>query len=247
MQGEELQRRHSFPRQIQKGVHEGDTIMNMRLAHPTRTDVRSGFDATLGVLLALAALAVGVVGWILSITGHSAVDFWFFSGAILGILAIGVVLDESRAARHPGVQRTELALSWLLMLGALGLGVVGFIAGLLGGHDHMTWLWSGVILSIVSVAVMADEGRRLRATAHGVFDELLGTLFSLLAIGVGVVGFVLGITGNGDAFWLYAGVIAALGAAAFMFDGERRGAAVEQPLEVTRTETRESYRPPMTG
>jgi hypothetical protein len=223
--------------------------MNMRLAHPIRTDLRTGFDATLGSLLAIAAIAVGVVGWILSVTGHTAVDFWFFSGAILGILAIGVVLDESRSLRHPNVQRTEVALSWLLMLGALGLGVVGFIGGLLGGHDHLTWLWSGIILSIVAVGVMADEGRRLRATAHGIFDELLGTVFSLLALGCGVVGFVLGITGNGDAFWLYAGVIAALGAAAFMFDGERRAglAAADQPQEETRIETRETYRPPMTG
>ena len=223
--------------------------MNMRLTHPTAADMRSELDTTLGALLAVAAVSFGVVGWLVNILGASHTGVWFLSAVILGVLAIGVVLDESRAVTRQGVQRTEVALSWLLMLGALGLGVVGFITGLMGGFPFLTWLWSGIILAVVSVAVMADEGRRLRTSAHGIADELLGTLLSLLAIGVGVVGFVLGITGNGEAYWLYAGVVAALGAAAFMFDGERRAtvAALQQPSETTRIETREAYRPPMTG
>ena len=223
--------------------------MNMRLTHPIGNDMRSELDTTVGALLAVAAVAFGVVGWLVNILGVTHTGVWFLSAVILGVLAIGVVLDESRAITRSGVRRTEVALSWLLMLGAFGLGVVGFVTGLVGGFPFLTWLWGGIILAIVSVAVMADEGRRLRASVHGVTDELLGTVFSLLAIGVGVVGFVLGITGSGDLYWLYAGVIAALGAAAFMFDGERRAtlAAMQQPVETTRIETRETYRPPMTG
>ena len=120
-------------------------------------------------------------------------------------------------------------LSWLLMLLGLGCGIVGFIAGLLGNPTTMTWLWSGVVASITGVAVMADEGRRLRAAAYGAADEIIGGLLTLAALAIGVVGFLLGITMHLHSMgWLLGGVIVAVAATAFMFDGERRAARAVQ-------------------
>jgi hypothetical protein len=188
------------------------------------------FDSAIGWILAVAALAFGGIGWYISTTGMAGFGdamMWFLCAAVLGILAIGIVLDEARVFKDASLRRTEFALSWLLMLGALAMGVVGFVLGFVfADAASLIWLWSGIILAVVSMGIMADEGRRLRAADHAVVDEIVGGLLSLAAIGIGVAGFIFGLMGQPHATaWLQAGVICSLSATAFMFDGERRAAA----------------------
>jgi len=196
--------------------------------------MRDRIESAVGYILALVAIAFGVVGWLIGIGGTSGMSLqgspqtWFFSGTILGILAIGVVLDESRFFADVHTRRTSVALSWLVMLFALCVGVVGFMMGLMGGPTAQAWLFSGIILAIVSVGIMADEGRRLRASSRAVGDEIAGGVLSLIAIILGVIGFlesVVGLPGAGPAEnWFFGSFIVAIAATAFMFDGERRAA-----------------------
>ena len=194
------------------------------------SNAREMFDSAIGWILAVAALAFGAAGWFINTsgtTGDGDAMMWFLCAAILGILAIGIVLDEARVFKDASLLRTEFALSWLLMLAGFGAGVVGFILGFFMVNAlSVIWLWCGVILSITSMGIMADEGRRLRAAHKAVGDEVVGGLLSLAAIAIGVVGFLMGILNQPHAVaWLQAGVICSLSAAAFMFDGERRAAA----------------------
>jgi hypothetical protein len=179
----------------------------------------------------------GLGGVNVSITGNPQV--WFFSGLIVGILAIGIVLDESRFFADVSTRRASVALSWLVMLFALCVGAVGFIIGLIGGANATAWLFSGMILAVISVAVMADEGRRLRASTHAVGDEVVGGILALVALILGVIGFLEGAAGLSIAGsaenWFMGGLIVALASTAFMFDGERR-AAMAASGERTRVE-----------
>jgi len=207
--------------------------------------MRDRIESAVGYILALVAMAFGVVGWLIGMGGTSGMSLqgspqtWFFSGTILGILAIGVVLDESRFFADVHTRRTSVALSWLVMLIALCVGVVGFVTGLMAGATAQGWLFSGIILAIVSVGIMADEGRRLRASSSAMADEIAGGVLSLVAIILGVVGFlegVVGLSGAGPAEnWFFGGLIVAVAATAFMFDGERR-AAVAAANEATVVE-----------
>jgi hypothetical protein len=196
--------------------------------------MRDRIESAVGYILALVAIAFGVVGWLIGMGGTSVTGLqgspqtWFFSGMMLGILALGVVLDESRFFADVHTRRTSIALSWLVMLIALCVGAVGFITGLMGGPTTQAWLFSGIILAIVSVAIMADEGRRLRASSQAVGDEIAGGVLSLVAVILGAIGFlegVVGLSGLGPAEnWFFGGFIVAVAATAFMFDGERRAA-----------------------
>jgi hypothetical protein len=201
---------------------------------------RDIFHTAIGSLLAVVALAFGIVGWLLSmgiITGYGDPLMWFVCGAILGILAIGIVLDEARIFADATLRQTESALSWLLMLLALVAGAVGFILGFwLSSTTWMFWAGGGLILAITSLGIMADEGRRLRAADRAVVDEVVGGLLSIAAIALGVVGFLLGILGQPHPVaWLQGGVICSLSAVAFMFDGERRAAAASRRVERPET------------
>lgn len=206
--------------------------------------MRDRADSAGGYVLAAATLGFGVVGWIAGMMGGHDSGVWFLCAAILGILAIATVLDESRLRPTATSRMLEASLSWLLSAWAFGMGVVGFVAGLMLGSGHSReWLFGGIIIALVAVAMMADEGRRLRAGTHGTTDEIFGGLSSLLAIGVGIVGFILGIMGNGFANeWLFAGVIAGLAAVAFMFDGERRAAVAAARVPVEGPEAGEQFR-----
>jgi hypothetical protein len=191
---------------------------------------RDIFHTAIGSILAVVALAFGVVGWLLSVgvmSGFGDETMWFLCGAILGVLAIGIVLDEARVFADASLRQTEIALSWLLMLLALGAGAVGFFLGFwMNAAESLFWLWGGLILSVTSLGIMADEGRRLRAADRAVADELVGGVLSLAAIAIGVVGFLFGVLGQPHAMaWLQGGLICSLSAVAFMFDGERRAAA----------------------
>lgn len=227
--------------------------MNRTGTNTRMGEARNTIDTAVGWLLAFAGIGFGIVGFILGLMGHSGEPIWYLSAVILAILAVAVVLDESRSVRHLRVQLTEAGLGWLLILTGFGVGVVGFIVGLINGPAAYVWLFAAIILSILAVAVIADEGRRTRATAHGVVDEMLGSLASLVALGAGVVGFIFGLYGNGHTAlsetWLFGAIILALAATAFMFDGERRAAAAAARQETTQvvqapTETREGYRRP---
>jgi hypothetical protein len=188
--------------------------------------MRSIADSAVGYLLALAAFGFGIVGFILGLMSRNASITWYMASAILAIMSIGIVVDESRMVPGRAKQIVEGSVSYLFTLFAFGVGVVGFIAGIALGSGHaIEWLFSGIILALIAVAIAADEGRRLNATGQNVADEVVGSLFTLLALGMGIVGFIIGVmhTGGGNT-WLYGGVISGIVAVAFMFDGERRAA-----------------------
>jgi len=91
--------------------------------------------------------------------------------------------------------------------------------------------------------VVAEVPTVAHALSRDALDEIFGGLSSLLAIGIGIVGFILGIMGSGFANeWLFAGVIAGLAAVAFMFDGERRAAAAAARVPAEGSETGEQFR-----
>jgi hypothetical protein len=128
------------------------------------------------------------------------------------------------------------------MILGFAAGAIGFFFGLwLNSPLAPFWLWGGLILSVTSMGIMADEGRRLRAADRAVADEVVGGLLSLAAIAIGVIGFLFGILGQPNAMaWLSGALICSLSAVAFMFDGERRAAAanlkVERPDSTTAEE-----------
>jgi hypothetical protein len=75
---------------------------------------RDIFHTAIGSLLAVVALAFGAAGWLLSVTGmqgYGAPSVWFLSAGVLGVLAIGIVLDEARIFADASLLRTEVALS----------------------------------------------------------------------------------------------------------------------------------------
>jgi len=209
--------------------------------------VRSIADSAVGYLLALAAFGFGIVGFILGLMSRADSSVWYMSAAILAIMSVGIVVDESRMTPDRPKQLVEGAFSYFLTLFAFGVGVVGFIAGLALGAPHSReWLFSGIILALVAVAVAADEGRRMNANGQNDTDEIIGSLFSLLAIGMGIVGFIIGVihTGTGNT-WLYGGVISGIVAVALMFDGERRAAFAAARRQVRDLSGHGAYRQPL--
>jgi hypothetical protein len=209
--------------------------------------VRSIADSAVGYLLALAAFGFGIVAFILGLMSRDASTTWYLSAAILAILGVGIVVDESRMVPGRPKQLIEGVLGYFLSLFAFCVGVVGFIAGLVMGSSHsLEWLISGIILALAAVAVAADEGRRQSANIQNVADEVVGTLFVLLAIGMGIVGFIIGVmhTGGGNT-WLYGGVISGIVSVAFMFDAERRAAFAAARQQARDLSTHGAYHQPL--
>src|SRR5579883_2050 len=116
-------------------------------------------DTALGGLLVLAAFGFGIVGFWSGLLNNAHSNQWYLVGLTLGIAGGAVLLDELGARRAD--RRFDALLGTLLMLGALGMGTVGWIAGLMNNSRAAIWQVSGVILAILAMAAMVDELRRL--------------------------------------------------------------------------------------
>ncbi len=135
-----------------------------------RTDEPAGrFDAMLGTLLLLGALALGTVGFIARLAGNSTGNIWLISGIICAVLALTAMTDELQRMRRAAerVSNSLATLGLLFGLLAFGLGVVGFIAGLLGNGKADTWLWAGVVSSVVAFGWAFEADHR----TVGVIEE----------------------------------------------------------------------------
>lgn len=189
-------------------------------------------DLAIGSILAVAAAAFGVVGWLSGLKDNSHSTQWFLAGVIMGILAGAVLLDELRAGAKTAARRYDAIVGVLLLLGALVLGAIGFIAGLANNTHAQTWLISGVVLAVLSLTAMADELRALQrgsARPDGLFALSIG--FGILAFGLGVVGFIAGLASKGHAnTWLWAAVISSIVSFAWSFEAEHREALLRDRL-----------------
>jgi uncharacterized membrane protein len=186
-------------------------------------------DLALGSLFALAAIGFGFVGWISGLASNGASSAWYLAALIFGIVSGAVLLDELRTDEPAG--RFDAMLGTLLMLGALGLGTVGFIARLADNSTGNVWLISGIICAILAMTAMTDELQRMRRAAGHVSNAFstLGLLFGLLGFGMGVVGFILGLTNSGFAStWLWGGVVSSVVAFGWTFEAEHRTVGVTE-------------------
>lgn len=189
--------------------------------------VAPNIDLALGSLFAIAGICFGFVGWISGLTSNSASSAWYLAALIFGIVSGAVLLDELRTDEPAG--RFDAMLGTLLMLGALGLGTVGFIARLGGNGTGNVWLISGIICAVLAMTAMTDELQRMRRAVGSVSNgfSTLGLLFGLLGFGMGVVGFIAGLAGNGAAdTWLWGGVVSSVIALGWTFEAEHRTVGV---------------------
>lgn len=137
--------------------------LRVRRAAPERR-----LDAMLGTLLMLAALGFGTVGFITGLMQNAHAMTWLTSGVILALLSTAAMLDEMRAMRDSG-RRAGLGISgigWAFGALGLGLGVVGFILGITSHGFASTWLWAGVISSVVSFGWLIEAEHREVVAEH---------------------------------------------------------------------------------
>jgi len=163
-----------------------------------------------GSLLAIAAAAFGVVGFFAGLRDNPHSMQWYLAALVLGVLSGAVLLDEARSYAPPTPNGVGAWIGSVLLVGAMGLGAVGFILGLANRAHAITWLTGGVIVAIVALAGTMDELRRehsRRTTAIDGFSGL-GIAFGVLGLGLGAVGFILGLmTRQYTDTWMWAGVI----------------------------------------
>lgn len=180
-------------------------------------------DTALGGLLLLAAICFAVIGFWSGLASNSHANQWYLSGITLGVLGGAVLLDELRSDRSD--RRMDAALGTLLLLGALSLGTVGWIAGMVNNSSAMTWQLSGLILAVLAMTATMDELRRLhtRNTTRNAGFSSLALLFGLIGLGLGVVGFIAGLGGSDHAtVWLFGGIVSSVIGLAWDFEAEHR-------------------------
>lgn len=195
-------------------------------------------DLALGSLLAVAAAAFGVVGFFAGLKDNAHTTQWFLAALILGVLSGAVLVDELRMATGDQGRRLDTWLGSLLFVLALAAGVVGFIFGLANKAHASTWLVSGVVLALLSLAAAMDELRRDRLGAGADAYAGLGVAFGVLGLALGIVGFILGLASKSHAdIWLWAAVVSSVVALGWVFEAEHRAvlgvsaqAAGTQPL-----------------
>ena len=180
-------------------------------------------ESPIGFGLVLLALVCGAVGVAANIAGFGNPDSWFFTGAVLAILAFAVAVDQHRlsnlAVLHPAEEWLARSIMALAFLAALA----GFVLGLFGDDNRNLWSAMGIILALIALSVTFDAHRVAIArgshvpTRNG--DGLAGVICAAVAFGVGIFGLFTGLFGlaHSDA-WLTVGVIFGLVATVFMFD-----------------------------
>jgi len=124
-----------------------DELITSGLQAPRR------YEAALGTILMLAALGFAIVGWIAGLANNSKAPFWQIAAIGLAVLALTTVMDEMRRARRTSSEFEGFAgLAGLFGLVALVLGAVGFILGLLSKSHAYTWLYGGIVSSVIALA-----------------------------------------------------------------------------------------------
>jgi hypothetical protein len=180
-------------------------------------------DTALGGVLLIAAICFAVVGFWSGLASNAHANQWYLSAITLGVLGGAVLLDELGADRSD--RRMDAALGTLLLVAALAFGAVGWIAGMVNNSSAMTWQLSGLILAVLAMTATMDEFRRLQSfrTVRDAGFFSLALLFGLIGLGLGVVGFIAGLAGNGHAsVWLFGGIVSSVIGLAWDFEAEHR-------------------------
>lgn len=187
--------------------------------------VSAPLDIAVGSLLAVASAAFGVVGFFTGLKDNSHAIQWFVAALTLSVLSGAVLLDEARLRAPTAAQTMNAWLGTFLLGGALALGTVGFVLGLANKAHATTWLIAGVIVAILALAATMDDLRRWHARRTQAIDTFAGLsiAFGLLGLGLGVVGFILGLASKQYTdTWLWAGVISSAVAFGWSFEAEHR-------------------------
>ncbi len=129
-------------------------------------------EAFFGRVLVALALALGAISVVLALQGSAYRNLWLVLAVIVDLVGAAVILDSHRlfVARSASLEIHPLADAILGMLGAalaLACGVVGFLVGLADNPHAPAWLAAGVVLALLSLALMFDEQAHVIARARG--------------------------------------------------------------------------------
>ncbi|HLG72048.1 MAG TPA: hypothetical protein VK009_16640 [Chloroflexota bacterium] len=183
-------------------------------------------ESTVGLGLVILAGACAAVGIADNMADFSEPESWLLTGLVFGILAIAVAIDEQRLSRLPVHHPAEEWLARSVIVLSILCALTGWVYGVLVDGEDVRDLWSvmGVILALLAVSVTIDA-HRVAVARHTLLevrhdrDAIGGVIAAALAFGLGIFGLFTGIFGLPHAqAWLFAGVVFAVIAAAFMFD-----------------------------
>jgi hypothetical protein len=133
-------------------------------------------EVLLGRVLIAASVCLGVVSFVLAIEDSNYRNLWSVLAIIVGLVGVSVVIDSHRliVARSAGLETrsiTDAILGALAAALGLGFGFAGILAGLVDNPHASGWLEAGVVLAVLSVALMFDEQAHVvsRARRGGLF------------------------------------------------------------------------------
>lgn len=181
-------------------------------------------ESVIGVILLLVTLLLGVAGLVADLLDQSDPPTLFGGALVFGIAAIAVAQDEHHRTGGQTGHWSEALFGRVLVALAVVLEIIALITGLAGSDNRNLWLVLAIIVALDGLAVLVDTRRLVVARGSSIetrttTDALPGAIAGALGLGLGIVGVLAGLTGSTHApAWLYAGVIFALLANAFMFD-----------------------------
>jgi hypothetical protein len=149
-------------------------IAAMSVAHDEHRRMAGRYrwtEALFGRGLIVLALVLAIVSFGLAIVDSPYRNLWLVLAIIVDLVALAVVVDSHRliVARRSAIA-TRMVVDGILgavaAAFALGLGVVGLVAGLVDNPHASAWLFAGVVLAVLSVALMFDEQAYVLAEAR---------------------------------------------------------------------------------
>lgn len=129
-------------------------------------------EVVFGRALLGIAILLGIVATIAGLQNDDTRNLWLVLALIVDLDALAVIVDTRRLilARGAALAVRPLADGALGAIAAgvgLGLGVFGFFSGLLGNPHAAALLQSGVVLSLLAVAILFDEQAHVAAKIRG--------------------------------------------------------------------------------
>jgi hypothetical protein len=128
-------------------------------------------EALFGRGLIVLALVLALVSFGLAIVDSPYRNLWLVLAVIVDLVGLAVVVDSHRliVARASSIATRTVADGIFGAIAgalALGLGVVGVVAGSVDNAHAPAWLFAGVVLAVLSVALMFDEQAQVIAQAR---------------------------------------------------------------------------------
>ncbi len=181
-------------------------------------------ETPVGLILLVGTFAFGVAGLASDLASFGDSPAFFGAAVVLGIAAVAIALDEHwRSPDEFGTGR-EIWFGRGLIALAVVLEAVGFALAVVDSPYRNLWVVLAAIVALDGLSVLIDTHRLAVARnssieTRNMTDAILGVLSASVGFGFGIVGVLSGLLNNPHAAaWLYAGVVLALLANAFMFD-----------------------------